>query len=178
MKQLGLRTLILGLLTLTTHLTLQDVQAQSDSSSSLHAGSVSIRDKKERKLFERLLCQCGDCARLPLSTCACGWAESRREQLRAQLQEGASVTHIQSEYRKEFGAKALAIPADEGLSRVLWALPLLALVLGGFALLRIGRKWSKRSKADTDTTKSPRTSAQVDAQLDAQLDAELDEMES
>jgi cytochrome c-type biogenesis protein CcmF len=42
--------------------------AQTDSSSSLHAGSVVINDPVERQLFGRLLCQCGDCARLPLDT--------------------------------------------------------------------------------------------------------------
>ncbi|MEM6963043.1 MAG: cytochrome c-type biogenesis CcmF C-terminal domain-containing protein, partial [Myxococcota bacterium] len=51
--------------------------AQSSSSSSLHAGSVVIEGDQERILFQRTLCQCGDCARLPMDSCGCSWAENK-----------------------------------------------------------------------------------------------------
>ncbi len=127
-----------------------EVRAQSDSSSSLHAGSVSIKDPHEHKLFERLLCQCGSCARLPLSTCACGWAEDMRGELREELAAGSSIAAIQASYRKRFGAKALAVPADQGLDRALWAIPIAALALAAAGLFALGRRWKRRNKKDLE----------------------------
>ena len=100
-------------------------QGQADSTSSLHAGSVSMKNPTERKLFERLLCECGDCQRLPLSSCSCGWAEDMRAKVRGRMSDGDGVTEIMAWYRDIYGSQALAIPADEGLDRALWAVPLI-----------------------------------------------------
>ena len=50
-----------------------------------HIDDVVINNPIERQLFGRLLCQCGDCARLPLDTCACGWADDKRVEVRELL---------------------------------------------------------------------------------------------
>src|SRR5262249_15916541 len=92
---------LLGLLGITR------AHAQNDSSSSLHGGSVGIRNAEERRLFSRLLCQCGDCARLPLDTCGCGWAEKMRSELRQRLAHGDKVDAIMADYRAQYGAKSL-----------------------------------------------------------------------
>ena len=88
--------------------------AQDDTSSSLHAGTVVINNPTERQLFGRLLCQCGDCARLPLDTCACGWADDKRAEVREMLSAGVEPSKIQDTYRAQYGAAALAIPSDQG----------------------------------------------------------------
>jgi cytochrome c-type biogenesis protein CcmF len=121
--------------------------AQSDSSSSLHAGTVEIHDPVERQLFERLLCQCGDCARLPLSTCGCGWAESMRAELRESLAAGRTVVQIQNDYRERFGAVAIAIPSDRGLDRALWAVPVAGIAFALVGLFVLGRRWSRRGSS-------------------------------
>ncbi|MGE0791684.1 MAG: cytochrome c-type biogenesis CcmF C-terminal domain-containing protein [Sandaracinaceae bacterium] len=123
--------------------------AQSDSSSSLHAGTVVIEDPEERRLFGRLLCECGDCARLPLDTCACSWADGMRSELRGRLARGDDVTDIVSEYRERFGAASIAIPSDEGLDRALWALPVTAILLAAGALVWRARTWARQGSADT-----------------------------
>jgi cytochrome c-type biogenesis protein CcmF len=119
-------------------------RAQSDSSSTLHAGTVEIHDPQERQLFERLLCQCGDCQRLPLSTCGCGWAENMRAELRDELARGRSVVQIQAAYRERFGAAAIAIPGDRGLDRALWAVPIVAILLALGGVFMLGRRWARR----------------------------------
>lgn len=123
--------------------------AQSDSSSSLHAGTVIIDNDEERRLFSRLLCECGDCQRLPLHTCSCSWAEGMRAEMRGQLARGDDVNVIIANYRDRFGAASIAIPSDEGLDRALWAVPLGAFVLAAFALVLRARRWSAQGKADT-----------------------------
>lgn len=159
-------------------------QGQADSSSSLHAGSVSNMTPAERKLFERLLCECGDCQRLPLSTCTCGWAEKMRAELRGDLAGGATSAAVQKDYRERFGAQAIAIPADEGLDRALWAVPVIAIAMGLFGLLMMARRWvqrpagsgreSQESSTSASDTKAPGEADVYDARLEEEL-ARLDD---
>jgi cytochrome c-type biogenesis protein CcmF len=148
--------------------------AQNDSSSSLHAGSVVINDPVERQLFGRLLCQCGDCARLPLDTCACGWADDKRIEVRERLAAGEEPTKIQESYRAQYGAAALAIPSDKGLDRALWAVPVAAMVLAVGFIVVLGRRWQRRGVAPRAPTASD---ASEKVEYDSRLDAELDRLE-
>jgi cytochrome c-type biogenesis protein CcmF len=157
------------------------VHAQSDASSSLHAGTVVIHDPEERQLFSRLLCQCGTCARLPLDTCACGWAEAKRAEVRGRLAAGESPAGIQASYGAQYVAAALAVPPDQGLGRAIWAIPLAA---GGFAvagIVLLGRRWKARGDAAHAATApaagDEARATEANADYDARLDDELRRLE-
>lgn len=153
----------------------QLASAQSDSSSSLHAGTVQIDDPQERKLFERLLCECGDCARLPLSTCSCGWAESKRAELRQRLAAGDGVLDIVASYRAQYGPAAISVPSDEGLDRALWAVPVAGIVIAAGAVVVLGRKFRKRAETVAETKTKEASARKVDALSDERYDRELEE---
>ena len=145
---------------------------QQDGSSSLHAGSVTMHNPEEKQLFERLLCMCGDCQRLPLSTCACGWADDMRAKIRAKTGEGISAQQIQAEYREDFGPKAIAIPSDKGLDRALWAVPVATIAVAAGLLIWRGRKWVAPPPAAAGAGAggvAPRGNERYDAALDAEL---------
>lgn len=146
--------------------------ASAQDSSSLMAGSVEMRSPEERQLFERLLCQCGDCPRLPLSTCGCGWAEEARAELREDMAAGKTVTELQASFRESYGPKAIAIPPDEGLGRALWVLPVGAFVLAAGALVFAGRRWAARG-AQANQQASSDTESDARDDLDDALDDEL-----
>lgn len=114
--------------------------AQGEGASSLHSGSVEMRDDTERALFGALRCMCGTCPRDLLSTCACSTAQEAREELRAKLARGESPDQIIFEYQKVFGVGALSIPPNHGAMRAIYILPLVAFVGGavglGFTVLR------------------------------------------
>jgi cytochrome c-type biogenesis protein CcmF len=151
-------------------------RAQSDASSSLHAGTVIIHDPEERQLFSRLLCQCGDCARLPLDTCACGWAEAKRAEIRGRLAVGETPRIVQATYRAQYGAAAISVPADEGFGRALWAVPLAA---GGFAaagVVLLGRRFKSRGDAALIASDAAPVKT-AEAEYDARLDDELNRLE-
>lgn len=148
--------------------------AQSDSSSSLHAGTVEINDPTERQLFERLLCMCGDCQRLPLSSCGCAFAEDLRADLRGELAAGRTVPELQADYRTRFGAAAISLPTDSGLDRALWVVPLSGLALALGVLLAVGRRWQRRGARDlaSDTGESKgegKNTREYDDRLDDEL---------
>jgi cytochrome c-type biogenesis protein CcmF len=148
--------------------------AQDDTSSTLHAGTVVLNNPTERQLFGRLLCQCGDCARLPLDTCACGWADDKRAEVRDLLASGVEPARIQESYRVQYGAAALAIPSDEGLDRALWAVPIAAMVFAVGVVIAIGRRWQRRGAASR-TAGAAREASEF--HYDSRLDEELRRLE-
>jgi cytochrome c-type biogenesis protein CcmH/NrfF len=129
-----------------------------------------MKTPEEKQLFERVLCQCGGCARLPLSTCICDWAEKKRAELLLDLGAGKSVSEIQAAYAEQYGAKAIAIPRDKGLDRALWAVPVAAFALAAGGLTLLGRRWVKRNQGAPAAAGMP---GEGDAALDAELDEEL-----
>ncbi len=147
--------------------------AFAQDSSSLMAGHVELHSAEERQLFERVLCQCGGCARLPLSNCICHWAEDKRVELRRALADGKSVSEIQNAYAEQYGAKAIAIPRDQGLDRALWAVPIAAFVVAAGGIAYLGRKWVKRNQEAQSRVAASESAPAVDDILDRELDAEL-----
>jgi len=148
--------------------------AQDDTSSSLHAGTVVLNSPTERQLFGRLLCQCGDCARLPLDTCACGWADEKRAEVRELLAAGVGPAKIQESYRAEHGAAALAIPSDKGLDRALWAVPVGLIILAIGLIVLLGRRWQRRGVA---LQAAAAGTAVAELEYDSRLDEELERLE-
>jgi cytochrome c-type biogenesis protein CcmF len=142
---------------------------QADGTSSLHAGSVTMHNPEEKQLFERLLCMCGDCQRLPLSTCSCSVADDLRAKIRDKIAGGATPQQIQEDYRAEFGPKSIAIPSDRGLDRALWAVPVVAIAIAAGLLVWRGRKWVVPSPAAGTAGLAPRVADGYDAALDAEL---------
>jgi cytochrome c-type biogenesis protein CcmF len=177
-------TSVLLMLTLGAALSLSfagRAQAQTDGTSTLHAGSVTMKDPKERQLFERLLCMCGDCQRLPLSSCSCSWADDMRAKIRDKVSAGVDAQKIQADYREEFGSKAIAIPSDKGLDRALWAVPLALIGAAAGLLVWRGRSWvGRRPVAAPGAPHAPGEADGYDAAAkadergyDEALDAEL-----
>ncbi|HEY8428824.1 MAG TPA: cytochrome c-type biogenesis CcmF C-terminal domain-containing protein [Sandaracinaceae bacterium] len=150
-------------------------RAQSDGTSTLHAGTVEIHDPIERQLFERLLCECGDCQRLPLDSCGCSWAEGMRAELRGRLARGDEISAIVDDYRRRFGAGAISVPADEGLDRALWALPVAGIVLAALGLVVLGRRWVRAGREQTEA--ALREPEAQDGEYDERLEEELRRLE-
>lgn len=136
---------------------------------------IGIENETQRQLFYSLICMCG-CPRETLGTCACNFAHSRREEVRAQLADGLGVEAIQDAYVKRFGPQALAVPRDKGAARLLWMVPLFAIVLGAAGLVVLLRRWRKRSDDETPVAASPSAPIARD-DYDDKLDQELKELD-
>jgi cytochrome c-type biogenesis protein CcmF len=151
-------------------------RAESEGTSSLHAGSVEMRTATERELFGALRCMCGTCARDLLSTCACETAQQAREQIRAKLTKGETAAQIIAEYQNAYGAEALAIPPNTGAMRAIYAVPIVAIFGGAVALGATVKRWTEQSRRATTLRQVPPPRAELGASRDpyeARLDAEL-----
>lgn len=156
-------------------------EAQNDSTSSLHAGTVVIDDPGERQLFGQLLCQCGSCARLPLDSCSCSWADDARAELRLQMEAGAQPLDLIARFRAQHGAAAISIPSDEGFDRLIWAVPITVFAVAAFGVVLIGRRWRTATPEGVDEDADSESSADDDDDsddgYDDKLDAELRRLE-
>jgi cytochrome c-type biogenesis protein CcmF len=154
-------------------------------SSSLHAGTVTIEDPEERRLFQRLLCECGSCQRLALDTCGCSWAEDTRAEIRQRLAHGATFTEIVANYRAEHGPAAISVPEDAGLGRAMWVVPLSGILLAAVGVVWLGRRWMRRDAEGAGSVDGPGRSAASageaapgdDARYESLLDDELRRLE-
>lgn len=126
-------------------------------------GSVGIQTEAEKNLFFSLICMCG-CPRETLGTCTCDYANQRRSELRDMLTQGMTAQAIQKAYGARFGTESLAVPTNEGVGALIWALPLFAFIAGAFLVVRLLRKWTARGAAQvasaagahSGTTASPK----------------------
>jgi cytochrome c-type biogenesis protein CcmF len=153
------------------------LRAQTEQASSLHAGSVEMRNETERSLFGALRCMCGDCPRDLLSTCACSTAQEARETLRTKLARGESAAEIILEYQKEFGIEALSIPPNTGAMRAIYAVPLAAFVGGAVGLGFTVARWRSRPVRVLHAPTGRGMTAPPRDEFDARLDDELAELD-
>jgi cytochrome c-type biogenesis protein CcmF len=141
-------------------------------SSSLHAGEVKMNSPQEKELFSNLLCMCGSCDRLPLSACACDWADGMRKKLASRMAMGESSASIQDWYVKEHGQVALNVPR----SKSVWMVPIVLVTLGGIGAVFMLRGWTRKKSPAPPPEKNEEDAAPKD-EYDAKLDAELREID-
>ena len=134
-------------------------QGRHTTSSPPPVGVTETFTPRERHLFDQLLCMCGDCARLPLATCACDFAAHQRETIRARLASGEAEQTIVQAYVDRFGAASLAVPPDQGHNKALYIVPIAALVAGAGLVFKLARSWAKRAEAPVGGALTPTTEA-------------------
>lgn len=160
-------------------LTLAPNVGYAQASSSSMAGTVEMHNDDERKLFTRALCMCGDCDRLTLSSCGCGWAERKRAEFRARMATGEEVMSILDDHRETYGAAAISIPSDKGTGRAMWAIPVALILMAVGGLFYFGNRRKNVNGGDGPSSGSGASGGdepEAHDEYDDQLDAELNKM--
>lgn len=156
-------------------------QGHTTSSPPPVAGATEQMSPRDRKLYDKLLCMCGDCARLPLATCTCDFAAHTRHDMHARLDSGESADEIVAAYVRRYGAAALSVPPDEGRNRWIYAGPFVAILMGAGVGVKLVRKWRDRGASvptDNNSAKSESAAAQTrNAEYDRRIDEELRDLD-
>ena len=87
-----------------------------------------------------------------------------------------SIQAVQKAYSAKFGTKSLALPPNEGLSRLIWALPLLGIVLGAALIVVVARRWVRQGAA-AQKVKAPLEANAPRDDYDDKLDRELSDLD-
>jgi cytochrome c-type biogenesis protein CcmH len=100
----------------------------------------------------------------------------RRVEVQRLVDEGKTDDEINSYEIAKYGEETLRVPMDTGYRRLIWVVPVAAL-LGTIGLLvAVGRKWTHAKKSASSTTVAQADQRDED-DYGARLDDELDELD-
>ncbi|MBI5513732.1 MAG: cytochrome c biogenesis protein CcsA [Deltaproteobacteria bacterium] len=155
-------------------LCLAPAAAQAQNRHNVSAGpppvGITSMTPRERQVFDKLLCMCGDCQRLPLATCTCDFASQQRARMRLRLARGDAPGAIVQDYVDVYGAASLAVPPDRGHNKALYLLPVAALTAGAGLVVHLARRWA-RARAPAPPAPSPGAEAPSPGHANARRDA-------
>ena len=104
-----------------------------------------------KEVADELACQCGGCGNLILSACInkadCGWSQSEKTQIDQLIIKGYSKERIVALYVDEFGEAVLAAPTKTGFNLTAWAIPFVAIIVGGVLLRGLVVRWKKSTQS-------------------------------
>ena len=124
----------------------------------------------EQALRSELVCVCGTCPHLTLSTCVCPDADVMRDQLATQIAMGEDRDGIFQYFIETYGSQEPLGAPIGAFNQLAWLFPF---VLGGGVLVLIGRAAVRSSRRREEHPDPAVVEPIVDAQLDARLDDEL-----
>jgi cytochrome c-type biogenesis protein CcmH len=84
---------------------------------------------------------CPVCENIPLDVCPTQACEQWRATIREKLEIGWDEAMIKQYFVDQYGARVLATPPAEGLNWLVYILPPVAFIAGGFILWRAVRTW-------------------------------------
>jgi len=106
-------------------------------------GSTSV-GQRTRSLAGEL--RCVDCEGLSVAESSTASARLTRRDIETRLRRGESVDEIRQHYVDLNGESILLKPASRGVGVVVWALPIVLLVMGAGLLAVALRRWQRQTR--------------------------------
>lgn len=98
------------------------------------AAQEPVTDDEVNEIARNLYCPI--CENTPLDACPTQACQDWREEIRVQLSQGRTREEIEQYFVDRHGARVLAQPRFQGFDILVWLLPILAVVIGGFLFWR------------------------------------------
>jgi cytochrome c-type biogenesis protein CcmH len=105
------------------------------------SGSVSART---RALAQEL--RCVDCEGLSVWDSGTDSAKATRHDIAARIRAGESDGQIRRVYVDRYGESVLLKPSSDGVGLLVWALPVVVLVVAAGAIVLALRRWSRQPR--------------------------------
>jgi cytochrome c-type biogenesis protein CcmH len=120
--------------------------------------------KQARQIYNEIMSPY--CPGKTLSNCSSGAAELLRVNIRERLAEGDAPEMIMASLVEEFGESVLASPPNEGVGRLAWATPFVALTFGLLVIVFVVRRYVRKPKSIVATSEpDPGVRARVEEEL-------------
>jgi cytochrome c-type biogenesis protein CcmH len=122
---------------------------------------------------------CPVCENTPLDVCPTQACADWREIIRTKLSQGQSEQQIKNYFVEQYGPRTLAEPPQEGFTRIVWIIPIITVVVGGFFFSRYLRgiqtaASTPTNAVQTSTKAAPREEPAQDDYV-ARIERELKE---
>ena len=120
--------------------------------------------KQARQIYNEIMSPY--CPGKTLSNCSSGAAELLRVNIRERLAEGEPPEMIMASLVEEFGESVRASPPNEGVGRLAWVTPFVALTFGLLVILIVVRRYLGHKKPGTQKSDpDPGLRARVEEEL-------------
>jgi cytochrome c-type biogenesis protein CcmF len=142
-----------------------------------------------QRIFDNIVCMCGDCTRQSIGECKCTQAAAERQKILGMIQgkdvstkEAADAVYnevIQTYIARYGGEHVLMVPRNKGFNVVAWALPYAAIGGALVMVVFLGRNWINRKPpgpppptggASAGATPPPSEDPEYADKLDDELD--------
>jgi cytochrome c-type biogenesis protein CcmH len=113
--------------------------------------AVSLWPRAEPSLAQRTRnlaseLRCVDCEGLSIAESSTASARIARKDIETRLRKGESADDVRQSYVDRYGESILLKPASGGVGVVVWALPIVVLVLGAGGLFLALRRWQRQPR--------------------------------
>jgi cytochrome c-type biogenesis protein CcmH len=90
--------------------------------------------------------RCVDCEGLSVAESSTASARQQRRDIEARIRRGQSDDEIRQVYVDRFGESILLKPSSNGIGVIVWALPVVVLVVGAGGLVLALRRWQRQPR--------------------------------
>jgi cytochrome c-type biogenesis protein CcmH len=142
----------------------------------LSLGSVSAQatnpseptDDQVNAVAKQLYCPV--CENIPLDVCPTQACAQWRALIREQLSQGWTENEIKDYFAVQYGDRVLAAPPARGLNWIVYVIPPLAFIAGGYILFRATRSWRQ---VQVDAAEQNQSRDEPDDEYVARIEEEL-----
>jgi cytochrome c-type biogenesis protein CcmH len=106
-------------------------------------GPIQVSDNDVNAIAKQLFCPV--CENIPLDVCPTQACAEWREDIREKLGQGWTEAQIKQYFADRYGDRVLGAPPARGLNWMVYILPPLIILLGGFFLVRSMVLWKNRT---------------------------------
>jgi|PlaIllAssembly_1097288.scaffolds.fasta_scaffold155605_2 cytochrome c-type biogenesis protein CcmH len=126
--------------------------------------TAGITDDQVNAIAKQLYCPV--CENIPLDVCPTQACAQWRELIREKLAAGWNEKQIKNYFVEQYGERVLGAPPVKGINWLIYLIPPLAILAGGFILYKALRTW-KTSESQSIPTASPASKVETN-QTDGQ----------
>ena len=105
------------------------------------------------RLGAEIGCTCGTCPLRPIATCGCGFADTMLVRLDTEVTAGRTDDEIMAVFVADYGNSIRIKPKGTGFELMVWAAPMVLLMVGAVAMGAVISNW--RSQSDLGLEKTP-----------------------
>ena len=107
------------------------------------------------RLGAEIGCTCGTCPLRPIATCGCGFADTMLVRLDTEVAAGRTDDEIMTIFAADYGNSIRIKPKGTGFDLMIWAAPMVLLMVGAVAMGAVIYNWRSQSQSDLGLGKTP-----------------------